>query len=113
MSDFTLNDTLSPQAFYALLAIADKALHGYGVRSQIAHDSQSRLLLATGTVYTVLARLVKEGLAEQVEAGVDRLQISYRYRITTQGKRRLREEAVRMEQAIADARYELGERPFR
>lgn len=112
MSVATLNDTLSTQAFYVLLAIMDKTLYGYAVCDQIAHDSESRVILATGTVYTVLKRLVAQGLVERIDARGEKGGITYRYRITARGTERLKAEIARMQRSIADVRYKLGEAPY-
>ena len=45
----SLNATLSTVSFYILLAVADRPLHAYGIRDQIAYDSSSELIVATGT----------------------------------------------------------------
>jgi len=46
----TVDETMSPQVFYILLALTDKTLHGYGIREQVAYDSASNVVMATGTV---------------------------------------------------------------
>jgi DNA-binding PadR family transcriptional regulator len=115
MSEFTLNQTLTTPAFYVLLAVANRVLHGYGIRDQVAHDSDGLLILAMGTVYPLLDRLVRERLLERVEV-TDGLtegpKIVCRYRITSLGRRRLESEIRRLERVTIQARYKLGQRLF-
>src|SRR5262245_41628784 len=113
MSDFTLNNTLSSSAFYVLLAVADRPLHGYAVREQVAHDSLSQFILATCTVYTILARLVRIGLVERIDPTGASAAVTCRYFITERGRQRLEGEVERIERAAGNARYKLGESPFR
>jgi DNA-binding PadR family transcriptional regulator len=109
MAHFTLNKTLTTQAFYALLAIAERPLHGYGIMEQIAVDSESRLILAPGTVYGILNRLEKDGLVKKfIPASLLVASSLSRYEITTAGKNALKSEMARMERAVLDARRRLG-----
>jgi hypothetical protein len=50
MREVTLKSILSNNEFYALLALANHTLHGYGVREQIAYDSASSLVLAPSVI---------------------------------------------------------------
>jgi hypothetical protein len=81
----TLNTTLTNQELYALLALSNKTLHGYGVRDQIAADSEGTLGRAT---------------------------ISHWYRLASAGRQRLASEITRLERVIKHARYKLGQSPF-
>jgi DNA-binding PadR family transcriptional regulator len=76
---------------------------------QVAADSESRLILAPGTVYGILKRLEKAGLVEKI-APVSLLvgNIAGQYQITKQGKAALKSEMSRMERAVLDARRRLG-----
>ncbi len=98
----TLNTTLTTQAFYVLLALTERPLHGYGVRDQIARDSGSRLILAPGTIYGILRRLNKAALVERLEGPQPR------YHLTDRGRLHLNDEARRLEHAVIDARQKLG-----
>ena len=98
----TLNITLSTQAFYILLALTQRPLHGYGIRDQIAQDSESRLILAPGTVYIILKRLTKQGLVLRLADP------NPRYLLTQQGRTRLHSEISRLEHATNDARRKLA-----
>ena len=107
MLNSTLNTTLTTNEFYVLLALADKNLHGYGIRDQIAHDSDSILVLAPGAMYPLLGRLLKKNLVQRLEVD-DSILISARYRLTEFGRRTLKREITRLERAISHAHYKLG-----
>ncbi len=106
MSNFTLNDTLTTHEFYVLLALTQNPFHGYAVRNQVAADSNSSLIMTTGTTYKVLNRLLTRHLLEAIPA--DERQIARRYRLTETGRRRLAREITRLERIITHAHYKLG-----
>jgi DNA-binding PadR family transcriptional regulator len=82
-------------------------LHAYGIREQVAHDSDGGLILAMGTVYPLLDRLVERRLLERVEvAPAER--VACRYRLTTAGRQVLEAEVSRLERVASQARYKLG-----
>jgi DNA-binding PadR family transcriptional regulator len=110
MSITNYDGTLSTHSFYILLAIADRPLHGYGIRDQIAIDSNSTVIIATGTLYPALQRLTKSGLLERIEA--QDTPITHRYRLTPYGRRTLEHEAKRLGALYTHARYKLGHRLF-
>jgi|GEM_PF-2252602 len=85
MTTPTLNSTLGANAFYALLAVVDRPLHGYGIRDQIAYDSKGQLVPATGTVYITLKRLTSQGPVECIEPGGARTDTTCRYPYHCQG----------------------------
>jgi DNA-binding PadR family transcriptional regulator len=95
MRNFTLDETLT-----------NKTLHGYGVRSQVAHDSVSNIIMAPGTTYAILKRLVSQRLLESVAS--DQPNIACRYRLTSYGRQRLQSEITRLEQIISRAHFKLG-----
>lgn len=104
----TVNNTLNLQEFYILLAITNKTLHGYGIRAQVAYDSESSVVMATGTVYGILKRLVTQGLVRKVEVDDQRGRIACRYELTEYGARRLENEVRRIENVTRHARYKLA-----
>jgi len=102
----TINETMSPQVFYILLALTDKTLHGYGIRDQVAHDSRGTVVMATGTVYILLKRLVLKGWIAGV-AAVDRPKVTSRYELTALGWRNLEVEVRRIQEVAEIARYKM------
>src|SRR6266496_298919 len=103
------NGTLSVHSFYILLAIADRPLHGFGIRDQIAHDSKGQIIIAPGTLYPALKRLVANSLIEVVEIYNINPNVKQWYRITDHGKHTLKAEAIRLSQLSLHARHKLGE----
>jgi DNA-binding PadR family transcriptional regulator len=75
--------------------------YGYDIIQQIAHDSDSRLIIASGTLYPLLKRLTAAGLIDRD----DRL-----YCLTAQGRRRLESEVNRLEYTVRDARLKFGQK---
>jgi DNA-binding PadR family transcriptional regulator len=62
MKKLRVNEPLTRQAFYVLLAVADRPLHGYGIIEQVAKDSQSRLIMPTGTVIDARRKLAVDSV---------------------------------------------------
>src|SRR6266849_3222895 len=107
MSMSTLNQTITTQALYVLLAVAERPLHGYGIRDQIARDSESQLILAMGTVYPILKRLTEAGLLEYMEDSV-MSGTAGRYRITRKGLQKLEAEVRRMGRVVIQVRQRMN-----
>ncbi|MSO49184.1 MAG: PadR family transcriptional regulator [Acidobacteria bacterium] len=119
---------LTPFAFQVLLALADGARHGYAIIKEVEERSGGSVRLRTGTLYTLLQRLMKQELiAEPGLASVEltpglldpRTPISggdapgpaaradsrrRYYQLTILGDAVLRAEAQRLEVLIGDAR---------
>jgi len=104
----TTDSTMSSQEFYTLLALTDKTLHGYGVREQVAYDSGSSVVMATGTVYGLLKRLTREGLVRRVRGDEGPRGIVYRYALTGFGEKCLKDEVKRLEYVTRHARYKFS-----
>jgi DNA-binding PadR family transcriptional regulator len=99
MKNVSLDLSLSQQEFYALLALTERPRIGYDIGTRIAADSESRIIVASGTLYPLLSRLTKAGLIERDDRW---------YSLTDQGRRRLIDEARRLEHVVVDARRKLG-----
>ena len=115
---------LTPFAFQVLLALADGERHGYAIIKEVEERSGGSVRLRTGTLYTLLQRLLEEGLINQPgtieqttaglrdprtptdEAGPAARADSRRryYRLSALGDAVLRAEAQRLEGLIGDAR---------
>jgi DNA-binding PadR family transcriptional regulator len=59
---------LTPLAFQVLLALADTSRHGYGIILEVAGRTDGLITLRTGTLYTLLQRLIEDALIEPVTA---------------------------------------------
>ena len=55
---------LTPLAFQVLLALADGERHGYGIIREVDERTDGLIKLRTGTLYTLLQRLLDEALIE-------------------------------------------------
>jgi DNA-binding PadR family transcriptional regulator len=54
-------------AFYVLVALASGEAHGYGVMRYVEELSDGRIRLPAGTLYRTMARLVGDGLVEEMD----------------------------------------------
>ncbi len=105
MPDPTTFLPLKPLVFHALLALREQDLHGYGIKKSVAGRSAGAIDLEPGTLYRLMARLLKQGLLEESdrrpapEADDERRRY---YRITVLGRQVLAAEAARMADLLSD-----------
>ena len=98
---------LSPVAFEILLALADGERHGYSVMQEIESRSGGAVSLHAGTLYRALARLLENGLIDELDTPPDSTSDDERrryYRLTSRGIAVARAEAARLEGQLAAAR---------
>jgi DNA-binding PadR family transcriptional regulator len=98
---------LTPLAFQVLLALADTERHGYGIILEVDERTDGLIRLRTGTLYTLLQRLLDETLIEESDARPDPDEDDQRrkyYRLTDLGRDVLAAEARRLESLIGEAR---------
>lgn len=108
---------LTPFGFQVLLALADGKRHGYAIIKEVEERSGGTVRLRTGTLYTLLQRLLAEQLIGEsgpglsdvkvVEPGGPAARADARrryYELTALGDAVLRAEAQRLEALIGDAR---------
>jgi len=100
-------ESLKRNAFQILLCLADKELHGYGIRSEVLERTEGTVKLWPGMLYRTIGKLADEGLVEPCpppasapEDGRDR---QY-YRATPAGRSALEAEARRMAAYVETAR---------
>ena len=98
---------LTPLAYQVLLALADVARHGYGIIREVDERTDGLIRLRTGTLYTMLQRLLDERLLEETSerpaAQDDDARRKY-YRMTTLGRDVLAAETRRLELVLGEAR---------
>ena len=100
-------DPLPSAAFQILLSLADEDLHGYGIMRQVEEQTNGRMRLGPGTLYSSIQAMFEEGLVEEVngkpdpEAGQERRRY---YRMTSSGRQVARAEAERMAELLRVAR---------
>ena len=98
---------LPSAAFQILLALVDEDLHGYGIMRQVAEQTDGRMRLGPGTLYSSIQTLVEEKLIEEVDQREDsRLGDARRryYRLTSAGRKLARSEAERLADLLRVAR---------
>ncbi len=89
-----------------LKAVSLTVLHGYGVLLRIRQISNDALDIPQGSLYPALYRLEHQGLIDATWGESENKRKAKFYRITTAGRKRLREEAAgwnRLAAAIASA----------
>jgi len=110
-SDSNSNLPLSEATFYILLSLAMKPHHGYAIMKDVQFLSENRIILATGTLYGALKRLLELGWvlrvdsAESVATGRKRIV----YRLTEIGRSILDAEVLRLDGLVAAAKSRLLE----
>src|SRR5918995_5806515 len=98
---------LTPIVLQVLLALSDGDRHGYGIIREIDERTDGLIVLRTGTLYTVLKRMLELDLLEEStrrpapEEDDERRRY---YRLTALGKAVTEAEARRLEGRVALAR---------
>jgi DNA-binding PadR family transcriptional regulator len=98
---------LTPLAFQVLLALADRDRHGYDIIKEVDTRTDGLIRLRSGTLYTLLQRLLAEGLILESDHRPDPEDDDQRrryYAVTPFGRAVLTAEARRLESAIGEAR---------
>jgi DNA-binding PadR family transcriptional regulator len=98
---------LTPIVFQVLMALAGGGCHGYGIIREVDRRTDGLIVLRTGTLYTLLKRLLELDLVEESDkrpaAHKDDERRRY-YRTTAFGRAVMKAEAQRLESLVALAR---------
>lgn len=97
---------LTPAAFQVLLALASGECHGYAVMRFVEWVSGGADRLGAGTLYRTVARLVADGLIEEIEGhdpGAPHDARRRYYRLTPAGRLAAEAEAHRLSRLVACA----------
>ena len=100
-------DPLPSAAFHILLSLADGDLHGYGIMRQVEEQTNGRMRLGPGTLYSSIQALLEEELIQEIAPLDARNQEHDRrrfYRLTTAGRKLARAEADRLAELLRIAR---------
>jgi DNA-binding PadR family transcriptional regulator len=100
-------DPLPSSAFQILLALVGEDLHGYGIMRQVAEQTDGRMRLGPGTLYSSIQTLLEEKFIEEVDLREDaKLGHERRryYRLTSAGRKLARSEAERLAGLLRIAR---------
>ncbi len=94
---------LQEATFFTLLSLARGPKHGYAILQDVAHLSNGRLRLSTGTLYGGLRRMLDQGWVERFDeaSGVVDGRTRKAYRLTELGRQILNADVARMQNLIA------------
>jgi DNA-binding PadR family transcriptional regulator len=99
---------LTPQVFHVLTALSADDRHGYGIIGEVRRATDGEVTLRTGTLYTILRRLLEDGLIAEQQGrparGVEDDERRRYYRLTALGRAVARAEARRLERLVSLAR---------
>jgi DNA-binding PadR family transcriptional regulator len=98
---------LTAIVFQVLLALSDGDRHGYGIIREVEQRTDGLIVLRTGTLYTVLKRLLELQLVEESDKRPAPTEDDERrryYRLTSFGTAVAEAEARRLEGVVALAR---------
>ena len=101
---------LTAAEFQVLVALADGEKHGYAIGKEIFARTDGQVQLRAATLYTVIKRLLENGLIEEDAARPDpELDDERRryYRLSASGRRAAEGEARRLEATVKQARAKL------
>ena len=90
---------LSETSFFILLSLATSPKHGYGIMKEVEAMSEQRVILATGTLYTALRRMLEDGWIDRVKdiPSEDGLRERKLYELSDLGRRILEAETERIQ----------------
>jgi PadR family transcriptional regulator, regulatory protein PadR len=88
-----------PPSYFALAALIDGPLHGYGIMRRAAELSDGSVRVTTGTLYSVLERALAEGLVVSGEPYTVSGRERRDYALTPAGRLALEQEAERLSRA--------------
>lgn len=100
-------DPLPSAAFQILLSLAEDDLHGYAIMRQVAKQTEGRMRLGPGTLYSSIQSLLEARFIEEVDQREDaRLGNERRryYRLSSAGRKLARSEAERLADLLRVAR---------
>lgn len=97
---------LPAAAFQILLSLVGEDLHGYAIMRSVAEQTEGRMRLGPGTLYSSITTLLEERLIEEVapRRNSDKDQRRRYYRLTAAGRKLLRAEAERLADLLRVAR---------
>jgi DNA-binding PadR family transcriptional regulator len=104
-------DPLSQPALHILLALGDEAKHGYAIMQDIASESDGKIRLLPGTLYSTIKKLLADGLLEEVDAPRSARSDDSRrryYRVTRRGRLAAEAEMRRMTMLVRLGRVFLS-----
>lgn len=93
---------LTDLSYQILLTLAGTPMHGYALLQAISDRTDGRLRPDTGTLYTALRRLHRDGMLSASESTADTRR-TRNYDLTERGRELLELESRRLEKLVAEA----------
>ncbi len=100
-------DPLPSTAFQTLLSLTGEDLHGYAIMRQVVEQTDGRMRLGPGTLYSSIQSLLEEKFIEEISPREDAKLGNERrryYRLTSAGRKLARTEAERLADLLRVAR---------
>ncbi len=94
---------LPSAAFHIMLSLADEDLHGYAIMRCVEEQTEGRMRLGPGTLYSSIQVLLEEGYIEEVERTAEPERRRY-YHLTPRGRKLAQAEASRLADLLRFAR---------
>jgi DNA-binding PadR family transcriptional regulator len=98
---------LPTAVFHILVALADRDRHGYSIMQDVGSRTDGKVRLSAGTLYTAIARMLTQGLIEELRHSPDPASFDERrryYRLTQFGRDVAVAEAKRLSEMLSHAR---------
>lgn len=93
---------LTETSFFIILCLAIAPKHGYAIMKEVEAMSEKRVVLATGTLYSALRRMLEDGWIKRVtgnKSEADNRERKY-YQLTRHGRRVLEAEISRLRKLV-------------
>ena len=93
---------LTETSFLIILSLATAPKHGYAIMKEVEAMSEKRVVLATGTLYSALRRMLEDGWIERVTDNSSEVNNRERklYQLTKYGRRVLEAEISRLRKLV-------------
>ncbi len=93
---------LTETSFFIILSLATAPKHGYAIMKEVEAMSEKRVVLATGTLYSALRRMLEDGWIERVVDNNSEADNRERklYQLTRRGRRILEAEISRLRKLV-------------
>jgi DNA-binding PadR family transcriptional regulator len=98
---------LPTAAFHILMSLADEDLHGYEIMRRVEEQTAGRMRMGPGTLYSSIQALLEAAFIAEVAPRGDQAGNDARrryYRLTTAGRKAVRDEADRLADMLRVAR---------
>jgi len=93
---------LTETSFFIILSLATASKHGYAIMKEVEVLSEKRVVLATGTLYSALRRMLEDGWIERVTDNKSEADSRERklYKLTRHGLNILEAETRRLRKLV-------------